>query len=276
MIRDILVKLERTAARDRVVDYAISVANAFEAHLTGATFARADVPHFFSADIPLDVLQKILGEEEAAGRSAIDRFEKAAAAGALQSADHRMVGESLVGPPQMLATMGRRFDLSIIMQSEPKEGAYNDLLIEAALFDSGRPVIVVPYIQTAMLCLDRVVCCWDGSRAAARAINDALPFLEKAKAVELLMVVQGKSAGGEMHGADIARHLARHDIAVEIAVQPASDMDIPATILSHAADVSADLIVMGAYGHARLREFVLGGVTRSILGSMTAPAFMSH
>jgi nucleotide-binding universal stress UspA family protein len=163
------------------------------------------------------------------------------------------------------------------MQSEP-DGVDNDDMIETSLFESGRPLIVVPYIQKEGLNLDHMVCCWDGSRAAARAINDALPLLVKAMTVDLLIVLNEKitSGGNEIRGAEIAKHLARHDVKVQIVTVPAPDIDVTNAILSYVADVSGTLIVMGGYGHARLREVILGGVTRDMLKTMTVPVFMSH
>jgi nucleotide-binding universal stress UspA family protein len=163
------------------------------------------------------------------------------------------------------------------MQSEPN-GVDNDDMIEASLFDSGRPLIVVPYIQKEGLKLDHVVCCWDGSRAAARAVNDGLPLLVKATTVDLLIVVNEKTdtSPNEIRGAEMAKHLARHDVKVQIVKVPAADIDVTNAILSYVADVSGTLIVMGGYGHAKLREMILGGVTRGMLHSMTVPVFMSH
>ena len=173
--------------------------------------------------------------------------------------------------------MARRFDLTVVMQSDRHRHAYNDLMIEAALFNSGRPTIIVPYIQKQGVNLGRVLCCWDGSRTAARAISDSLPLLRKAKTVELFIVANDKTKWErELRGADIARHLARHDVNVEVEVVPAADIDVASVILSHVADCSADMIVMGGYGHSRLREFMLGGVTRAVLETMTIPVFMSH
>jgi nucleotide-binding universal stress UspA family protein len=163
------------------------------------------------------------------------------------------------------------------MQSKPG-GVNNDDMIETSLFQSGRPVIVVPYIQKDGLKLDHVVCCWDGSRAAARAVNDALPLLAKATQVDLLIVLDEKTSGDEkeIRGVEIAKHLARHDVKVQIEIIPAADIDVTNTILSYVADISGTLIVMGGYGHAKLREVILGGVTRDMLKSMTVPVFMSH
>jgi nucleotide-binding universal stress UspA family protein len=150
------------------------------------------------------------------------------------------------------------------------------LLIEGALFGSGRPVIVVPYIQKQGLTLDRVVACWDGSRPAARAIGDAIPFLTRAKNVEILVVTGERDKSGEITGANMSRHLARHGVTVEIKRLAAGNTDVQAAILAHAADSGADFMVLGGYGHSRLREFILGGVTRSILASMPVPVLMSH
>ena len=140
----------------------------------------------------------------------------------------------------------------------------------------GRPVIFVPYIQKAGLKLDRIMVCWDGSRAATRAIADALPFLKKAKQVEIVMVSTKKPKDDEVAGADLGQHLARHGLTVDVKRITTTDTDVSSTILSYAADSSTDFIVMGGYGHSRLREFILGGVTRGLFASMTVPVLMSH
>ena len=179
--------------------------------------------------------------------------------------------------PASFSEMARRYDLSVVMQSDNKNGVNNDILIEATLFESGRPLIVVPYIQKEGMNLDRIVCCWDGSRAAARAINDALPLLQKARAVELFIVANEKTGNGrEIRGVAIGSHLARHGIKVEVVTLPAADIDVANVILSRVADCSASMIVMGGYGHSRFREFILGGATRGVLTTMTVPVFISH
>jgi len=134
----------------------------------------------------------------------------------------------------------------------------------------------VPYIQKAGLKLDKVLVCWDGSRSAARAAGDALPFLTRAGGIEVLIVAGERGKGDEIPGADIGHHLARHGLKVDVKRIVATESDVANTILSYVADSSADLIVMGGYGHSRLREFILGGVTRGILEAMTVPTLMSH
>ena len=187
-----------------------------------------------------------------------------------------MITATLSEAADLFGQMARRFDLAVVGQADPDAPGPQDLVIETALFHSGRPVLVVPYIQRTNLNLERVLVCWDGSRNAARAIGDALPLLTRAKAVDVLVVATERVSGDELPGADIARHLARHGCAVDLKRIVSNDVDVANLILSHAADSAADLIVMGGYGHSRLREFILGGVTRGILSSMTVPALMAH
>jgi nucleotide-binding universal stress UspA family protein len=277
MIKDIIVNLEHRIARDPARDFAITIAETFDAHVAGVAFAYApDFPGYVMLEIPSDIVAQMIVESEKTALAAIERFD-AAARRSLVSAEHRLLKAIGAGAPAILSTLARRFDLSVFMQSEPN-GVDNDDLIETSLFQSGRPLIVVPYIQKDGLKLDRVVCCWDGSRAAARAINDGLPLLVKATTVDLLIVLNEKTntAPNIIRGAEMAKHLARHDVKVQIVTLPAADIDVTNAILSYAADISGTLIVMGGYGHARLREVILGGVTRDMLRSMTVPVFMSH
>jgi nucleotide-binding universal stress UspA family protein len=238
-------------------------------------------------EIPSDLLAQMIAESEKAALAAIERFE-AAARRSLISAEHRLLKAIGASAPVILSKLARRFDLSVFMQSEPN-GVDNDDMIETSLFQSGRPLIVVPYIQKEGLRLDRVVCCWDGSRAAARAINDGLPLLVKATTVDLPLLVKAttvdllivlnektNSPPNEIRGAEIAKHLARHDVKVQIVTISAADFDVTKAILSYVADISGTLIVMGGYGHPKLRELILGGVTRDMLKSMAVPVFMSH
>ena len=214
-------------------------------------------------------------ENRAAAQASIDRFEALAKREGL-SAEHRIIEASLGGAASLFGRIARRFDLAVVGQMDPERMMPDDLLIESALFESGRPVVVVPYIQKAGLKLDRVMVCWDSSRNAARAIADALPFLKRGKMIEIVMVASGGGKTDELPGVDLGEHLARHDLKVDVKRLVATDVDVANVILSHAADCGADFIVMGGYGHSRLREFVLGGATRGILESMTAPVLMAH
>lgn len=276
MIKDLVVNLGVGKPHDVAVDYAISIAEAFDAHLCGIAFSYEPVvPPSIMGGIPADIIEAQWAASEQAANAAIAVFEAAAKREGIV-AEHRKLEASLGGAGDLFGRLARRFDLSVVGQAEPKHGPAQDLVIEGALFGSGRPVIVVPYIQKGGLKLDRVLICWDGSRPAARAIADAMPLLARSRAIDLVIVASGREKSDEIPGVDMGEHLARHGLKIEVKRIVSTDMDVPNTILSYAADSGADFIVMGGFGHSRLREFVLGGATRGILASMTVPALMSH
>lgn len=275
MIKDILVRLERDARRDAVNEVAVSLAELFDAHLTGVSFTDERVLEVSLAQLPLDVVQRISSEAEEAAQASIDRFARLSEP-RLSSVAHRLIGESDLSPAKAFAHMARCFDVSVVMQPDPDASVDDAQVIEAALFESGRPIIAVPYIQRQGVVLDQVVCCWDGGRAAARAIGDALPLLKKARNVRVLTIANDSSDLNECRGLEIGAHLARHGVKIDVEVTSAPDVDVADTILNWVADQSASMLVMGGYGHSRLREFVLGGVTRTMLSSMTVPVFLSH
>jgi nucleotide-binding universal stress UspA family protein len=276
MIKDIVANLSVGQSRDVTTDFAVSVAATFGAHLAGVAFLYEPIlsPGDISG-IPPDLIDSLRAENEKAAKAAASKFD-AAVRGTALSADVRVLDATDAGAPNIFAEVARRFDLSIIAQPNPDSPGPGDPIAEAALFQSGRPVLVVPYIQRAALKLDHLMLCWDGSRSAARAVGDAMPFIVRAKATEIVTVANEAAKSDEMPGADIAHHLARHGAKVEVNRIVSTETDVASTILSHAADSSADFLVMGGYGHSRLREFVLGGATRGILASMTLPTLLSH
>ena len=276
MIKDLVVNLPVGHRPIAAADYAISIAEAFGAHISGIAFAYEPVvAPTVMGGVPSDWIDAQRAESAKAANAAITRFEAASQRAGL-SAEHRMLPATVGGAADLFGRIARCFDLSVVGQTEPDRPAPEELIIESALFESGRPVIVVPYIQKQGLKLDRVLVCWDGSRTATRAIADSLPFLARAKAIDVVIVASGRAKNDEIPGADIGQHLARHGLKIEVKRIVAADTDVPNTILSYAADSSADFLVMGGYGHSRLREFVLGGATRGILASMTVPALMAH
>jgi nucleotide-binding universal stress UspA family protein len=274
MIKDIVANLAVCSSRDVAADFAASVAATFDAHLTGVALVYE--PHAPVADaFPAEAMRSERIENEKAAKAAVAKFDEVARRAPI-SAQSRMIDVAVASAPGVFANIARRFDLSIMGQPEPHKPGLERLIIEAALFDSGRPVLIVPYIQRTGLKLERVIVGWDGSRSAARAVADAMPLLVRAKTSEVVTVASEPIKSEEMPGTEIAQHLARHGAKVELKSIVTDETDIANTILSHAADTSADLLVMGGYGHSRLREFILGGVTRGILGSMTIPTLMSH
>ena len=277
MIKDIVTNLSLRNSRDVAMDFAVSTAAAFDAHLAGIAFVYEPIiPAMVDMyGMPPEVIESQRVENENMAKAALGRFEDAARGAAL-SAEPRMVDAQVATAPGRFADIARRFDLSVLGQPEPDQPTLDRLMIEAALFDTGRPMLVVPYIQTTGLKLDHIMLAWDGSRSAARAAGDALPFIRRGKLVEIVIVASDGAKSDEVPGADIAQHLARHGAKVELNRIVTTETDVANTILSHAADSSADFLVMGGYGHSRLREFILGGVTREILTSMTIPTLMSH
>jgi nucleotide-binding universal stress UspA family protein len=276
MIKDIVVSLSVAEGGDFVGDFAISVAAALDSHLTGIAFVYDPIIPVAAADyIPSEVIEAQQRDSEQATKTALDRFSEAAARAGI-NAHAAKPPVSYADAGEQFGYIARRFDLAIVGQAEPDKGAVEEQIAESALFESGRPVVLVPYIQKAPLKLDRVMVCWDGSRAATRAIADAMPLLERAGRVEVVTVANDPGKQDEIPGVDMGQHLSRHGLKVDVARFSKGGIDVADALLSHVADSGTDFIVMGGYGHSRLREFVLGGVTRSILRSMTAPVLMSH
>jgi nucleotide-binding universal stress UspA family protein len=225
--------------------------------------------------IPPGFIDAQRAEAEKKARDAIARFEAAVKRAGLSS-ETRILSAGVSAAAESLGRIARRFDLAVVGQPQRDNTVPDELVDEGVLFESGRPVIFVPYIFKGEVKLDRIMVCWDGSRAATRAIADALPLLQKAKQVEVVMVATGRPKSDEVPGADLGQHLARHGLKVDVKRITSPDIDVPSTLLSYAADSAADMMVMGGYGHSRLREFVLGGVTRGLLEAMTVPVLMSH
>jgi len=175
---------------------------------------------------------------------------------------------------------GHYADLIIAGQEDPHdpESYVGDYFSETLVMSTGRPVLLVPYAANVASPGGHVMVCWDGSREATRAIHDAVPFMRTAR-LTTIVAVNGERGESRVRipGADIATVIARHGIRVEV-----KNLDLPAgkavgdTLLSEADTLGADLLVMGAYGHARWQELVMGGATRTILKSMTVPVLMSH
>src|SRR5215468_9038060 len=277
MLKDVVVNLSGRGPRDFAADYGTSIAAAFGARIAGVSFLYEPViPDGTLGGIPVDLIELQREENSKTAKDAVSRFE-AGAKKAGVAAETRILDATFGGAATLFAQIARRFDLAVVGQAQREGGASDELLVEGALFESGRPLVIVPYIQKRGLTLERVLACWDGGRTAARAIGDAMPFLERAKAVDLVMVAEErKDDDDQSTGARMSEHLARHGVKTTIKRMAKGDIAIQDVILSYAADSGADFMVMGGYGHSRLREFILGGVTRGILAEMTVPVLMSH
>jgi nucleotide-binding universal stress UspA family protein len=275
VIKDIVVNLSVGAKANSVSDYAISLAAALDAHLTGIIFLYGPIMPVSSTGYVPPELEMIERHNEASVKAARESFTAASTRAGVKI-DSLMVSASLVSAGDQFGQIARHFDLAVVGQADPDTKTVEDNIVEAALFDSGGPVIIVPYIQRTPLKLDHIMVCWDGSRAAARAIRDAMPFLRRAGRIEVVIMANERGKKDQIERIDIGMHLARHRLNATIKRMPLGDVDVASMLLSYAADADIDFIVTGGYGHSRLREFVLGGVTRSMLQTMTAPVLMSH
>ena len=187
--------------------------------------------------------------------------------------------ESEADARDAVTSQARYADLVVIGQKNPEWPSGVDQDFERSVpVAVGRPVLVVPYAFERRPVGHRILVAWNASRESARAVSDAMPLLKRASHVHVVAFRPEKSdaAHGEEPDADIAQYLARHGVKVTVSRYDAPDVDVGNQLLSRAFDLSADLIVMGAWGHSRLRELVLGGVTRTLLESMTVPVLMSH
>ncbi len=273
-IKDVLVHLDTTEKGDNVANFAVSLAAEYKAYLTAAGLALKIIPpDSFMGEYPYDLMLEATENARKAAEDAFDKLRKGAPAGV--ETDLVMI-EAVAGEARSeFGKLARHFDISIVGQGGPDYGGDDELMAEGALFRSGRPVFVVPRIHTGGVKLGKAMVCWDGQLPAARALGSAMPFLTRADSVEVVSVASKRLASEELPGFNITRHLARHGVNATLRKLPHAS-DVGSCLLSYAADSGADYLVMGAYGHSRFREFVLGGATRTILESMTVPALMAH
>lgn len=272
-IKDILFLLDPEADTQPAAPFATAFADHLGAHLTAAGIVyEMLVPSGFTGDYPSEIMAALSDQSRQRNAAAYAHLCKAAPA-SLRS--ELVEIDALPGEARYeLARLARHFDLTILSQTREHKGE-DSLMAESALLESGRPVLFVPRIQSRPLKMDRIIVAWDGSRTAARALADAQSVLEKASAIDVVSIADPRLGYKELPGFNITRHLARHGLNAELKRLPLSG-DIGETLLSYAADANADMLIMGGYGHSRLREFVLGGTTRTILQSITLPIFMSH
>ena len=282
--RDVLVHAQPGAAAARRLQYAVEFARRYESHLSALFVIEPfHAAMYFTPPaasyVDLAALEEIdRKHREFEGQNATQleaSFRELCARAGIASEWHVVVGE----PVEQMTRSARCADLAILGQIDPDQrpGAGADRVPEQTTILSGRPSLVFPYAGNFDTVGKTVLLAWADTRESARAANDALPILQQAEKVTILMVnPEGAEEAPEVPTLDIARHLARHGVNAEAAFTVAKDVDIADVLLSRASDIGADLLVMGCYGHSRMRELVLGGTTRSILAEMTVPVFMSH
>ncbi|GJI93854.1 universal stress protein A [Duganella caerulea] len=277
--KTILVHVDNSEHAPERIDVAARLARDQDAHLIGAATTGISGEFYrnsammYGGVVPQDQLDDLVRNAE----RSLERFEDQARKADVRYERRISDDEAQNG----LVFQARYADLVVLSQCEPGE---EGLLMGPGLaayqaLNGGRPVLVVPYAGTYPHIDRHALVAWDGSRAATRAVTDALPLLRRSARVTLVVFDPTRQYGvhGAEPGADIALFLARHGVKVEVLQQPKPEgMNVGEALLSLSADLGNDLLVMGAYGHQRWRETVLGGVTRTILASMTLPVLMSH
>jgi nucleotide-binding universal stress UspA family protein len=275
--KTILVHVDDSPQWPGRFEVAAGLAAEFGAHLVGlCLMRRPELPGYIrSAEIAEMLAQRARDAEDRVKASRQMLLDRLSAQGL--SGECRIVeGE----PEDLAAVHGRYADLLIVSQVDPN--AHNASAateaIQSVIFAAGRPLLLVPYAGKVKTLGKNIFVAWNASREATRAVTDALPLLQRADRVTVMVVRPHADSGahGEMPGADIAAYLARHGVKVDVMSEEGEGIDVGELMLSRVADLGSDLIVMGAYSHSRLRQWILGGATRTMLESMTVPVLMSH
>jgi nucleotide-binding universal stress UspA family protein len=276
--KTVLVHLNHAARTPALMGAGIQLARQHDAHIIGLYVFPAyrltpPVPLPFGADVAAKIRTSMKEDMERVKAA----FEQAKANQPL-SIEWRSITSERRDPESIVLEHSRAADLVIANQADP-DWTFTDILDfpDALAIDSGRPVYVVPNAGRAVVPPKTVCVAWNGKREAARAVADALPLLKSADRVYVLTIAEREAAmEGALPDTEIAAALARHGVKVEIMSAPVGRSSVGEDIQVRATDRGADLIVMGCYGHSRLREFALGGVTRHMLKDMTIPILFSH
>ena len=278
MFKNLLVHIPSERPIRSVIDSAVSLAMTSGAKLdaisVGYEAAVIDIAAIGATQFDtmiMDEQRKALVRADAA----LAVFE-AEAKNAKIKYDYRSVSALPDEAADIVGTAARLYDLSIVLQPDSNIETFDNTIPQEVLFQSGGPVLFIPHIHSGSFLPKHIGIAWDGSRLAARALRDAMPFLDQAQTIAVISVDESRLTPADLSSATVIGHLARRGLRAIAIRLTSDDTDIDQTILSVAADEGLDLMVMGGYGHSRLQERFLGGVTRGMLQSMTLPALMSH
>lgn len=296
--KTILVHVDESKQAAQCIRIASEIALIENAHLIGA--AMTGVSRYLYRDQSIvdndpGLISHMAFLRDRASR-ALQQFEPLVQKIGVTSFEQRIIDDEAAGG---ICLQARYSDLVVVGQIDPDEALPTVLsdFPEYVLLNSARPVLIIPYVGQFESVGKRILISWDGSKEATRAVTNAIPFLKRAEIAHV--VVFDNDARSDIHGdqpgADIALYLARHGVKVEVSLhasgasqrrqtvdnktgeaQQSTSLDIGNSLLSLASDMAVDMIVMGGYGHSRFRETMLGGVTRTMMQSMTVPVLMSH
>lgn len=275
--KTILVHLNDERRVAGVMDATMHVAAHGDAHVIGL-FVMPPLPTYGALSIGAGIIKSGLASFQKEAERVHAAFE-AACKGRSFVAEWRLVDKAVAPVADIVMEHGRSCDLIMASQRD-RSWDFASVMDEPErlVFESGRPVLIVPHSGRFAAFGKRATIAWNGRRESARAVFDALPLLEAADSVRIIWVNPQKEQhlAGDVPAAEIAATLARHGVKCEAATAQAPDISVANILLSGLTDDGSDLLVMGAYGHSRMREFVFGGATRDILEQMTVPVLMSH
>lgn len=277
--KTILVNLNEISRNSAVLDAAVGLARDFEGHLIGfyvipavEVYATAG---FEATPVVFEGRRDYFQSQEASVRSG---FEAAIAKERVRG-EFRLIDSARASIADQIIEQGRAADLVIVSQVDSAgDSMIADDLAERVPISTGRPTLVIPWKGQGRLLPDLAIIGWNASRESARAAFDSVPLLKRAKEVRIIWVNPQKEVDGAarvLPGAELAETLSRHGINAIAEALPSGE-DAGEALLTKVNDTGAGLLVMGAYGHARLREFILGGATRSVLAQMNCPVLFSH
>jgi len=273
--KTILVHIDSAKRCATRVSVAIRLAQQHNAHLVALhALVPYEPPGYVIAEVGPGILDAQKRAAAAQSTRAETAFNKQASEAGLRNIEWR---SEIDDPVDAMTLHARYADLVVIGQSDASDSSNtNGDFPERLVLAAARPVLILPSVGSFPTIGKRVLVAWNGSREATRAITAAIPMLRGAENVNVMAVNPRRGEHGNVPGADIGLYLARHGVRVEVKTDHGAEIDVGNELLSRAADLDADLIVMGCYGHSRLTEWALGGATRTILQSMTAPVLMSH
>jgi nucleotide-binding universal stress UspA family protein len=277
-IKDILLTLRSypESTKASVIEHAVAIAAALDSHIAAvACEIHLEIPSGLVSTSLLNVPALIAEEAHKSQTNVRNLLTAFEATAGRQGVGFESIRERCLSgeAPDMFVEYARLRDLTIVPIAEGHE----QWCSEAIIFGSGKPTLVLPEGPSApSFQLKTVLVAWDFSRAAARAVADAIPLLERAKHVRVVTVMGEKPIDSKHSAEELAKNLARHGLEVGLDRIESKGRTIGETIAAHAKSCDADMLVMGAYGHSRFREFILGGATRSLLAKPPLPILFSH